>query len=50
MIQYTLYGHIGKLAEGIQQGIKAAGGQAQIFQYLALDPQSTSYDTDASSE
>ncbi|KXN90341.1 Protoplast secreted protein 2 [Leucoagaricus sp. SymC.cos] len=32
IIIYTLYGHIGKLAEAVQAGIVAGGGQADILQ------------------
>lgn len=31
-LQYTLYGHVAKLAEAEKKGIEAAGGQADIFQ------------------
>ncbi|KAI6142667.1 benzoquinone reductase [Pisolithus tinctorius] len=32
IVIYTLYGHIGKLAEAVRSGVQSAGGQAQIFQ------------------
>ncbi|KAK6205040.1 protoplast secreted protein 2 precursor [Scheffersomyces amazonensis] len=32
IIIYTLYGHIGKLAEEVKKGVEAAGGKADIFQ------------------
>ncbi|KAI6042000.1 flavoprotein-like protein [Pisolithus marmoratus] len=32
IVIYTLYGHIGKLAEAVKSGVQSAGGQAQIFQ------------------
>ncbi|KAI9458448.1 flavoprotein-like protein [Boletus coccyginus] len=32
IIIYTLYGHIGKLAESVREGIIAAGGSATIYQ------------------
>ncbi|KAG6864242.1 flavodoxin-like fold protein [Blastosporella zonata] len=32
IIVYTLYGHIGKLAEAIKSGLEDAGGKATIFQ------------------
>lgn len=32
IVIYTLYGHIGKLAEAVKSGVQSAGGQAEIFQ------------------
>lgn len=32
IVIYTLYGHIGKLAEAVKSGVQSAGGEAQIFQ------------------
>ncbi|KAI6042001.1 flavoprotein-like protein [Pisolithus marmoratus] len=32
IVIYTLYGHIGRLAEAVKSGVQSAGGQAQIFQ------------------
>ncbi|CAK5262478.1 unnamed protein product [Mycena citricolor] len=32
IVIYTMYGHIAKLAEAVKEGIKAAGGDATIFQ------------------
>lgn len=31
-----MYGHIQKLAEAEKKGIESAGGQADIFQYVAF--------------
>lgn len=38
--QYSTYGHVAKLAEAEMQGIKEAGGSADIYQYAHdhLDP------------
>ncbi|TFK66933.1 flavo protein WrbA [Pluteus cervinus] len=32
IIIYTMYGHIGKLAEAVKKGVESAGGKAEIFQ------------------
>jgi NAD(P)H dehydrogenase (quinone) len=32
IVIYTMYGHIGKMAESVKAGIKSAGGDATIFQ------------------
>ena len=32
IVIYTLYGHIGKMAEAIQKGVRSAGGSADIYQ------------------
>ncbi|KAI6145724.1 1,4-benzoquinone reductase [Pisolithus thermaeus] len=32
IVIYTLYGHIGKLAEAVKSGVQSAGGQAEILQ------------------
>jgi NAD(P)H dehydrogenase (quinone) len=36
-LQYSLYGHIAQLAEAEKKGIEAAGGQADIYQYVTCD-------------
>ncbi|KAF8239973.1 NADH-quinone oxidoreductase [Tricholoma matsutake] len=39
IIIYTMYGHIGKMAEAVKAGIVAAGGQADILQVPETLPQ-----------
>ncbi|GIJ91245.1 minor allergen Alt a 7 [Aspergillus pseudoviridinutans] len=39
IVYYSLYGHIQKLAEAEQEGIIAAGGQADIYQIAETLPQ-----------
>lgn len=34
IFQYSMYGHIKQLAEAEKAGIEAAGGKADIFQYV----------------
>lgn len=34
VLQYSLYGHIVKLAEAEKKGIESAGGQVDIYQYV----------------
>ncbi|KAJ5999157.1 hypothetical protein N7451_006967 [Penicillium sp. IBT 35674x] len=34
IVSYSLYGHIQKLAEAELKGIVAAGGKADIYQYV----------------
>ncbi len=31
-MQYSMYGHIAKIAEAEKKGIEAAGGKADVFQ------------------
>ncbi|KAI0674168.1 1,4-benzoquinone reductase [Trametes maxima] len=39
IVIYSLYGHIAKVAESIQAGVKAAGGSAEIFQIAETLPE-----------
>lgn len=39
IIIYTMYGHIGKVAEGVKAGIESAGGSATIFQITETLPE-----------
>ncbi|KAF5349232.1 hypothetical protein D9756_009480 [Leucocoprinus leucothites] len=32
IVVYTMYGHVGKLAQAVKQGVESAGGKAEIFQ------------------
>ncbi|KAF8916914.1 flavoprotein-like protein [Mucidula mucida] len=40
IVIYSMYGHIGKLAESVQAGIKEAGGNATIYQIPETLPES----------
>lgn len=33
-LQYSMYGHIQKMAEAEKKGIESAGGQVDIYQYV----------------
>ncbi|KAL1739814.1 flavoprotein-like protein, partial [Schizophyllum fasciatum] len=39
IIIYTMYGHIGKMAEAVKAGVASAGGEATIFQIPETLPQ-----------
>ena len=41
--QYSLYGHIQKLAEAEKKGIESAGGKVDIFQYVRTTPHSSQF-------
>lgn len=34
IIYYSMYGHVGTLAQAEKKGIEAAGGQVDIYQYV----------------
>ena len=36
LIQYSMYGHIAKLAEAEKAGIEAAGGKADVYQWVPI--------------
>jgi len=33
-LQYSMYGHVAKLAQAEKAGIEAAGGKADLYQYV----------------
>ncbi|KAA1473537.1 NADH-quinone oxidoreductase [Dentipellis sp. KUC8613] len=39
IVIYSLYGHIGKLAEAVKTGVEQAGGKAEIYQIAETLPQ-----------
>jgi len=39
--QYSLYGHIKQMAEAEKRGVEAAGGTADIYQYVLFPYLST---------
>lgn len=39
IIIYTMYGHIGKMAEAVREGVESAGGKATIYQVPETLPQ-----------
>jgi NAD(P)H dehydrogenase (quinone) len=39
IVIYSMYGHIGKMAESVKAGIEAAGGSTKIFQIAETLPQ-----------
>lgn len=41
LIQYSMYGHIGKIAEAEKSGIEAAGGKADVYQCVPTPIPST---------
>ena len=34
--QYSMYGHIKQLAEAEKRGVEAAGGTADVYQYVCI--------------
>lgn len=38
IVFYSMYGHILKLAEAEKEGIEAAGGKADLYQYVSPMP------------